>query len=87
MSRDPGDHMYRDVKEQQRGFRKVTGGAGGMRVATIMLLAILAVGVLGIIAYMASDRTTTASSSSPTITTGQKDQATIPAPRDVETPR
>ena len=86
MSRDPGDHMYRDVKEQQRGFRKVTGGAGGMRVATIMLLAILAVGVLGIIAYMASDRTTTASNPPP-ITTGQKDQATIPAPRDTETPR
>jgi hypothetical protein len=83
MSRDPGDHLYRDVREQQRGFRKFTGGAGGMRVATVVLLAILAVGALGTIAYLASDRTIT-TSNPPAVTTGQKDQATIPAPRDAE---
>jgi hypothetical protein len=81
MSRDPGDHFYRDVREQQRGFGKFTGGAGGMRPATLMLLAIVVFGVLGMIWYFASDTTTTASNPAP-ITTGQKDQATIPAPRD-----
>jgi hypothetical protein len=86
MARDPGDHFNRDVREQQRGFRKFVGGAGGMRLATVTLLAILTVGVLGILAYISSDRTTIVSSPPP-ITTGQQDQSTIPSPRDTETRR
>jgi hypothetical protein len=86
MSRDKGDHFYRDVREQQRGFRKFTGGAGGMRLATITLLAILTVGVLGVLAYMSGDRTHIVSSPPP-ITTGQQDQGTIPLPRETETSR
>jgi hypothetical protein len=83
MWRDPENPLKKDVKEQQRGFRKFTGGAGGMRLATIMLIAILAVGALGMLAYFASDGTSTASNP-PAV---QKDQAAIPAPRDTETLR
>ena len=82
MWRDPENPLYDEAKEQQRGFRKFTGGASGMRLATIMLLAILAVGALGVCAFIASDRTTIGSTPA-----AQKDQATIPAPRDTETPR
>jgi hypothetical protein len=86
MATDPGDHFYKDVREQQRGFRKVTGRVGGMRLATIMLLAIVAIGSLGLVFYLANDRTITVSDTPP-VTTGQGDRATIPAPRDSETPR
>ena len=81
MTRDAGEHMYKDVREQQRGFRKVTGGAGGMRLATLMLLALLAVGLIGILAYMASDQRPSTSNSPPS-PAAQKDQTTIPAPPD-----
>ena len=82
MARDPGDHLYRDAREQQRGVRKVTGGASGMSLATIMLLSLFAVGVLGLIVYF-----TISGSNPPPATIGQKDQATIPAPRASDTPR
>jgi hypothetical protein len=77
MWRDPENPLYKDAKEQQRGFHKFTGGAGGMRLATTMLIAILAVGVLGMLVYFAGDRNTPASNPAAV----QKDQATIPAPR------
>lgn len=82
MARDPGDHFYRDVREQQRGVRKVTGGAGGMSLATIMLVSLFAVGALGLIVFFSI------SGSNPLPgPIAQQDQATIPAPRDSDTPR
>jgi hypothetical protein len=79
MTTDPGDHFYKSVREQQRGFRKVTGRAGGMRLATVMLLAILAIGGLGFVFYLVNDRSI-AVSDTPPVTTGQGDRANNPAP-------